>query len=209
MKPLAWLFSFSLLAPAGRVINFDTDRIGQAPPGWTVPSNNSGSAPGWEVLKDRTAPTPPYVLAEVSADPSNTHSPLAILNDPSPRDADVSVRLKPVSGKDSFAGGVVWRYHDENNYYFARANAVENTVEVFKVEKGRRTAILAAVKHAVPANAWSILKVSVRGPRFQVFVDHRRVLDVQDTTFSGPGRVGLWTSSDSVIYFDDFRVYPK
>jgi hypothetical protein len=53
------------------------------------------------------------------------------------------------------------------------------------------------------------LKVSARGARFQVFVDHRRVLDGQDKTFSAAGRVGLWTLADSVIYFDDFRVYPK
>jgi hypothetical protein len=53
------------------------------------------------------------------------------------------------------------------------------------------------------------LKVSARGNRFQVFVDHRRVLDGHDKTFSAPGRVGLWTLADSVIYFDDFRVYPK
>lgn len=205
MRPLAWLFSFSLLAPAGRVISFDSFSVGQAPPGWTEPVANRG----WEVLKDRTAPTPPYVLAEVPVDPSDTRSPLAILNDPSPRDADVSVRLKPVSGKEGLAGGVVWRYHDVNNYYLARADAAGNTVDVFKIQNGRRIPLLAGVKHAIPANSWSILKVSVRGQRFQVFVNHRRVLEGQDKTFPGAGRVGLWASSDSVIYFDDFRVYPK
>jgi hypothetical protein len=104
---------------------------------------------------------------------------------------------------------VVWRYRDENNYYLVRASALENTVSVFKVENGRHIPILSGVKHAIPANAWSILKVSVRGPRFQVFVDHRRVLDGQDKTFSSAGKVGLWTLADSVVYFDDFRVYPK
>jgi hypothetical protein len=209
MKAATWLFSLSLLAPSGKVINFDACKIGQAPPGWTVAATHLGSTSGWEILKDRTAPTQPYVFAQVSVDPLETRPPLAILNDPIPRDADVSVRLKPVSGRDGLAGGVVWRYHDENNYYLARANAIENTVSVFKVENGRRIPILVGVKHAIPANAWSILKVSVRGSRFQVFIDHRRVLEGQDGTFSGAGRVGLWTLADSVIYFDDFRVYPK
>jgi hypothetical protein len=209
MKALTWLFTFSLLAPSGKVVNFDTFKIGQAPPGWTVGSAGKSGAPGWEIRKDQTAPTQPYVLAEVSADPTETRSPLAILNDPSTRDADVSVRIKPISGQDGLAGGVVWRYRDENNYYLARADADQNTVSVFKVQNGRKIAILAGVKHPIPANAWSILKVSVRGARFQVFVDHRRVLDGQDKTFSAAGRVGLWTLADSVIYFDDFRVYPK
>jgi hypothetical protein len=209
VKTAVWLFSFSLLAPAGKVITFDTCQIGQEPPGWTVADTGPGSAPGWEILKDRTAPTQPYVFAQVSVDAPETRHPLAILNDPSTRDADVSVRLKPVSGRDGLAGGVVWRYRDENNYYLVRASAMENTVAVFKVENGQRIPILAAVKHAFPANAWSILKVSVRGPRFQVFIDHRRVLEGQDRTFAAAGRVGLWTLADSVIYFDDFRVYPK
>jgi hypothetical protein len=49
----------------------------------------------------------------------------------------------------------------------------------------------------------------VRGSRFQVYVNHRRILQADDKTFSGPGRLGLWTVADSVTYFDDFRVYPK
>ena len=204
MKPLAWLYAFSLLSPAGKVVNFDSCTIGQVPPGWTL--DGAGKAPGWQIRKDQTAPTPPCVLAEVSA---GARSPLAILNDLTTRDADVSVRIKPISGRDGLAGGVVWRYRDDNNYYVARANSTENTVSVFKVENGHRTPLFTTVKRAIPANSWSILKVSVRGSRFQVFVDHRRVLEGRDTTFSAAGRVGLWALGDSTIYFDDFRVYPK
>jgi hypothetical protein len=209
MKTATWLFAFSLLAPSGKVVNFDSCKIGQAPPGWTVENAGTGRTPGWEVRKDQTAPTQPYVLAEVSANSQSSASPLAILNDLSARDADVSVRIKPISGRQGLAGGVVWRYRDENNYYVARANALENTVSVFKVENGRKIPILSGVRHPIPANSWSILKVSVRGSRFQVFVDHRRVLEGRDNTFSKAGRVGLWTLGDSTVYFDDFRVYPK
>ena len=207
MKALTWLAAFSLLGPPGRVVNFDSCKIGQAPPGWTV--EGPGRASGWEIRKDGTAPTPPCVLAEFSTDPTETRTPLAIFNDLTARDADVSVRIKPISSPAVLGGGVVWRYRDENNYYFARANAVENTVSVFKVQDGRRIPILNGVKHPIPANSWSILKVSVRGPRFQVFVDHRRVLEGEDKTFSSAGKVGLLTMADSVVYFDDFRVYPK
>ena len=207
MKALAWLATFSLLSPAGKVVNFDSYQVGQVPPGWTFANQSKG--PGWEILKDRTAPTPPYVFADVSSDSAANKTPLAIFNGLSVRDSDVSVRIKPVAGLGGLAGGVVWRYRDENNYYFARANARENTVSVFKVENGHKIPILEGIKHPIPANAWSILKVSVRGAKFQVFVDHRRVLEGHDRTFSSPGRMGLWSMADSVFYFDDFRVYPK
>ena len=209
MNSLVWVVALGVLSSTGKVINFDTGPLGKTPPEWTVSMTNHGRAPQWEIRRDGSAPTQPYVLAQVAADPIGDRFPMAILNGVSLRDGDVSVRIKPVSGHDVQAGGVVWRYRDENNYYLARASALDDNVAVFKVENGRRTAILPGVKHEIPTNAWSIMRVSVRGNRFQVYMDHRRVLQGYDNTFMGAGGVGLWTVGDSVTYFDDFRVSPR
>jgi hypothetical protein len=209
MKTLSWLVSVGLIASSGRVINFDNAPLGMTPPGWTVAMTNHGGAPRWEIRKDTSAPTQPYVLAQVSSDPTGDRFPLAILDNMSLRDGDVSVRIKPVAGREDQGGGLVWRYRDANNYYLARANALEENVELYKVENGRRSPLAPGVKHEIPANGWSILKVSVRGNRFQVYLDHRRILQGWDNTFAAAGKVGLWTVADSVTYFDDFRVYPK
>ncbi len=203
------LISFGLLASSGKIINFDAFSPGRAPSGWTVAMTNAGGPPRWQIVKDPSAPTPPYVLAQLSNEPNRTRLPLAILDNLSLRDADISVRLKPVSGTEEQAGGLVWRYRDENNYYLARANALTNTVTVYKVQNGQRVPLMASAKHEVPARAWSILKVSARGPRFQIYVDHRRILEGRDDSFTGSGKVGLATVGDSVVYFDDFRVNPK
>ena len=170
---------------------------------------NAGGAPQWQIIKDTSAPTQPYVLAQTSSDPTGNRCPMAILENVSLQNGDVSVRLKPVSGREDRAGGVVWRYRDANNYYLVRANALTKTVVVYKVERGQRSQVGIEVRHDIPSNAWSILKVSVRGPKFQVYVNHHRILESWDRTFNGAGKVGLWTVSDSVTYFDDFRVYPK
>jgi hypothetical protein len=208
-KALGFWISFGLLASAGRVITFDRAAVGHAPVGWTVAMTHTGAEPRWEVRQDNSAPSPPYVLAQVSADHHGDRYPLAIFDGVSLRDCDVSVRIKPVSGLQDQAGGVVWRYRDANNYYLARANAVSKNVAIFKVTNGERLPIATAVPHDIEPNAWNILKVSVRGSRFQVYVNHRRILQADDKTFSGPGKVGLWTVADSITYFDDFRVYPK
>lgn len=170
---------------------------------------NRGAAPQWEILKDGSAPTQPYVLAQISSDPTGNRFPLAIFDALMLHDSDVSVRIKPVAGRADQAGGVVFRYRDKNNYYLARANALDQSVALFKVQDGQRLALSAGVHHDIPLNAWSILKVSVRGNRFQVYINHRRILQAFDDTFSSSGKVGLWTIGDSVTYFDDFRVYPK
>jgi hypothetical protein len=209
MKLFAGLLAFGLSANAIRVVNFDNAVLGKPPAGWSVAMTNQGRAPQWEVHLDRSAPTQPYVLAQLAADPVRDRCPLAIWDGGSLRDGEISVRIKPVSGREVQAGGIVWRYKDENNYYLARGNALDQNVQVFRVEHGKRVALMAGVHHEFPANEWSILKVTVRGNRFQVYMDHRRVLQVTDSTFTGPGKVGLWTVADSVTYFDDFRVNSK
>lgn len=209
MKPLGLLIAFGLIATTGRIVNFDTAPLGKMPPGWSAAMTNVGAAPKWQILKDGSAPTQPYVFAQVSTDPSGNRFPMAIFDGVSVRDSDVSVRMKPVSGHADQAGGLVFRYHDCNNYYLARANALDGSVNLYKVQDGRRSPLNQGVHHDIPLNDWSILKVSVRGNRFQVYVNHRRILEAFDSTFSNAGKVGLWTVGDSVTYFDDFRVYPK
>lgn len=211
MKTLIWLVPFGLLASTSKVVTFDTFPVGKTPPGWTVAMTNRGRAPQWEVRRDGSAATQPYVLAQVSTDPQGDRSPLAILDNMSLRDGDVSVRIKSISGRDIQGGGLVWHYRDPNNYYLVRASALDKSVAVFKVQNGKFIKIHPGVKHDLPENGtgWSILKVSVRGNRFQVYLDHRRILQGTDNTFIGSGGVGLWTGADSVTYFDDFRVYTR
>jgi hypothetical protein len=65
------------------------------------------------------------------------------------------------------------------------------------------------VKHPVPLNQWSVLKVQFRGPLFSVYFNHRRLFEVLDSTFQ-PARQGwLWTKADGITYFDDFRIAGK
>src|SRR5215469_2908491 len=206
MSAFGWLVSFSLLASPSSVITFDHDSLGKMPPGWTIAMTNPGAAPKWQVIQDPSAPTPPYVLAQVSSDPRQDRLPLAILDRVSMRDGDLSVRLKPVSGHQDQAGGLVFRYRDEKNYYAVRANAMGDEVSLFKVENGRPIPITPRgmppssfeVKHDIQPNAWQILKISFRGNQFQVYVNHRRLFRAQDSSYTGAGKVGLCTIADSV-----------
>jgi hypothetical protein len=200
-KSLCLLAGLSLFAASGTIINFDTAPLGRTPPGWSA-------SPHWEIRKDQSAPTQPYVLAQMANDPSDKRHPLAILDRLNFDDGEMSVRIKPVAGHNMPGGGLVWRYTDENNYYLARADVQAKTVSVYKVQNGRSLLLMPGAQRDIPLNTWSILKVAARGNRFQVFMDHRRVLQGWDNTFRG-GRVGLWSDADAVTYFDDFRVFPR
>jgi hypothetical protein len=118
-----------------------------------------------------------------------------------------------VSGRGDQGAGLVWRYQDANNYYVVRANALEGNVVLYKVENGRRTDL--PLKGSgrtygksvdVPTDKWTLLGLTARGHTFTVALNGQGLYEVEDITFTGAGKAGLWTKADSVIYFDDLTI---
>ena len=61
----------------------------------------------------------------------------------------------------------------------------------------------------MPSGQWSTLRVVAAGPRFDVYLNGGKLYEVEDTTFSRAGKVGVWTKADSVTHFDDLAVVTK
>ena len=61
----------------------------------------------------------------------------------------------------------------------------------------------------VSSGEWHEIRVEAAGDRITCDFEGVKRIDTTDRTFSGPGKVGMWTKADSVIYFDDFRVAAK
>ena len=120
----------------------------------------------------------------------------------------MEVKFKSLAGKEDRAGGVVWRWKDGNNYYVARANALENNVSLYYTEAGRRRT-LKYVDAPVPPSVWHTLRVDFSGRRIVVSLNGRSYIEVDDLHISGTGAVGMWTKADSVTAFDDFSFGSK
>jgi hypothetical protein len=199
-----------------QTINFDMVAAGSPAPDWTVAMTHKGGPPKWQVVRDDTSPSKPNVFAQVSNDRTGRRFPLAVYDKANLRDGTVSVKFKPISGNTDQAAGLIWRYKDPDNYYIVRANALEDNVVVYKVEKGERLALAPkgtpsktyGVKHRVPKQTWSTLSVSFQGSVVTISFDGKKLFEVEDATFADAGKVGLWTKADSVTYFDDFQVTP-
>jgi len=101
-------------------------------------------------------------------------------------------------------GGVMVRYQDPRNYYVARANALEDNVRLYRVVDGERRQF-AGERLDVAPKAWHELRLDVRGSTFSVWLDGKFLFTAEDSTIQGPGKVGLWTKSDSVTWFDELR----
>ncbi|WP_180540523.1 family 16 glycoside hydrolase [Nevskia soli] len=208
MRPLiAAIAVFGFSFGSAETITFDSTRIGAMPPGWSVFSNNSAKPGRWQVATDGTAPSRPHVLAQLGIPKGADCYALALFNHSIFKDGDLSVDVKIVSGKLQQSAGVVWRFQDPSNYYFAVASADYKSVSIFKKVNGRVSLLAhASVTHPVDDREWNVIRVKFRGPRILLFFGHRKLIDTMDNTIDAPGKTGLWTRADTVAYFDNFRI---
>jgi hypothetical protein len=198
MKGLVIMATLFSATAAAQTAGFDNDSTGAAPAGWRAGVTGRGS-PRWTVEADASAPSKPKVLKQSG---SGTF-PWCVRPDVSLADGWVEVKFKPLSGREDQAGGVVWRWKDGDNYYVARANALENNVSLYYTANGRRNT-LKYVDAPVAGNAWHTLRVEFSGKNIRVIYDGKPAIEMEDAHISGPGAVGVWTKADSVTLFDDF-----
>ena len=196
-----------------RKVDFSEDVVGQAPNGFSFGHTANAGAPGRWVVQ---AEGPDKFLVQTDPDSTRSRFPTAVLTDITAADVDLAVRFRPVSGRVDQAGGLVWRYRDQDNYYIVRANALEGNVVLYKVEGGRRTDLplkgegrTYGKKSDVPTGQWSTLRVVASGRLFEVYFNGVKLYEVEDATFTQPGKVGVWTKADSVTQFDDLTVVTK
>ena len=179
-------------------INFDTDRPGTPPAGWTCGSTGGGT-PSWMVVADSGAPSGPNVLKQSGKAPF----PWCVKQGTAVTNGTVEVKFKPLSGREDQAGGVVWRWKDGDNYYVARANALENNVSLYYTERGRRRPSSTSTRRCRPIPG-TRCSVEFAGTQIRVSLDGKTYIELNDSHISGAGAVGVWTKADSVTAFDDF-----
>jgi hypothetical protein len=180
------------------LIDFDQLQVAAAPSAWLCGVTGTGAS-RWTVEADPTAPSPPNVLRQSG---SGTY-PWCVLKSTSFANGFVEVKLKPISGREDQAGGLVWRRTGADRYYVARANALEDNVSLYYTEGGVRKT-LKYVDAPVPRGQWHVLRVEFAGKHIRVLLDGVARIEMDDTHIEGAGSVGVWTKADSVTAFDDF-----
>jgi hypothetical protein len=201
--------SYSSGEVAGSVLvrDFRSDKLGSPPVGFTF-SRTGGGRPGhWVIVLADAAMGGGNVLAQADADGTDYRYPIAILDKPSLRDIRLTVRCALVSGQVDRACGIVFRYLDANNYYVARANALEENIRLYRVKDGRREQ-LANWNGNVASGRWHELGADAVGERIGISWDGRKVINVRDTTFPGAGKAGVWIKADSLTWFREIRIQP-
>src|SRR2546425_7868889 len=195
---LALMSSLTISIALSDTVNFDDFKTGAPPPGWTTTQTGSGQAK-WEIVADDSAPSKPNVLKQSG----EATYPVCFKDDTNLKDGFVEVKFKSISGKEDQAGGVVWRCKDKDNYYIARANALENNVTIYHTVNGKRSE-KKRINTKVASNKWHTLRVDFKDNYFIVTFDGKQAFVWKDDTFKEAGKVGVWTKADSTTLFDDF-----
>jgi hypothetical protein len=114
-------------------------------------------------------------------------------------------RFKAVDGSVDQAAGIVVRLQDADNYYVARANALEDNVRLYKVAQGMRRQI-AGKNLPVLTNVWHTLGLRSHGEKLEVSFNGASLMQIRDHTFIEAGQVGIWTKADSLTHFAEIDI---
>jgi hypothetical protein len=174
--------------PAKRLDDFDFAASGEGAPGeWLVIDNDAGRG-----------------LAQIET--ASAENRFAIYRPFSARDVYVSTRFMTISGKIDQTAGLFVRFRSSDDYYAARANTLENSVQLYRVVAGRRE-MIGCMEVNVSGQAWHTLGIAAREDRLTVFFDDRELFVATDRRFPGPpGKVGLWTQADSMTLFENLKI---
>src|SRR5215470_4503276 len=94
---------------------------------WTIVTGQ------WAVEEMAGAPSGKRVLVQRAV---NNEFNVIVAPEPRYADVEVSMRFRPISGREDASGGVVFRFSD-GRYYLIRANALEDNFRFYYYERGR------------------------------------------------------------------------
>src|SRR3981189_3640555 len=185
---------------ADNTVRFETDAFGATPKGWTATKTGRGE-PKWTIEQDQTAPSKLRIVKQSG----QATYPLLLKDDTDIKDGFIEMKFKAVAGSEDRPAGLVWRARDANNYYVVRANALEDNFVLYKTVNGVRSALDIVgrkggygVAVPVPANTWHSLRIEFKAARFGASFNSKQLFEVEDSTFTDAGIVGLWTKADSI-----------
>src|SRR5207245_11635086 len=97
-------------------------------------------------------------------------------------DVDVTMKFKPISGREDASGGIVFRF-SEGKYYVVRANALENNFRLYYYDRGRHQLATATVQ-SPPLGQWHTLRVVAVADLIQAYLNGQLLLDHRDSSFN-------------------------
>ena len=182
---------------------FDKNWGGSIPKGWNVAETAGQGTPAtWKVIRDNDAPSGTKTVAITQNENRSQTYNLLMAEKTAYRNVRISVMVKALAGAEDQGGGPIWRAKDANNYYIARWNPLENNFRIYFVKNGRRKQ-LGTAEVKTDSKLWHEILIVHKGNRITASFDGKKMIELDDSTFSEVGMIGLWVKADGRTAFDD------
>lgn len=124
------------------------------------------------------------------------------------QNGEISVKFKMISGKLDKCAGILFNLKQNGDYLTVRFNGKEDNLVLWTFNKGVRKFVKKGTENVpLELNTWHTIKIAVHGTALEGWLDDKKLLDY---TLAEPvaGKIGLWSKTDSLSYFDQFTVTP-
>lgn len=121
---------------------------------------------------------------------------------------EISIRFKLISGQLDSCAGILFNLKPNGDYLTVRFNGKEDNVVLWTFNKGKRSFVKRGSENVpLERNKWYSLKVAIHASALQAYLNDKLLLEY---TLPEPvsGKIGVWSKTDSVSYFDDYVVTP-
>jgi len=217
---LLWLGATAPILGAEIKIDFGVYATGKTPSGFHSVLAGGGQAGEWKIIEDEVpslftpltdkAPitTRHSVLAQLSQDPTDNRFPILIYDGETFKDFKLTTQFKIVSGIAEQMAGIVFRFQNASNFYVVRASALGHNLRFYKMVNGQFVDPFTLGTN-IAIGVWHTLTVQCEGIQINCQLDSGLVMPLQVPTTFATGKIGFWTMSDAVSYFDDTTIEYK
>src|SRR5499426_13568 len=133
--------------------------------------------------------------------------PYSVAKDiPDFQDGEISMKFKMIEGKLDKCAGILFNLKPNGDYLTVRFNGKEDNLVLWTFNKGVRKFVKKGSENMpLVLNKWHEIKIAIHGTQLEGWLNGKHLLDY---TLAEPvsGKVGLWSKTDSVSYFDEFIV---
>jgi hypothetical protein len=124
------------------------------------------------------------------------------------RDGEIGMKFQIVDGTLDQCAGILFNLKPNGDYLTVRFNGKEDNLVLWTFNKGVRKFVKRGTEEwPLNMHQWYSMKIVVKGTKLEGYLNERLLLQY---TLPEPvtGRVGVWSKTDSVSYFDEFTVTP-
>lgn len=135
--------------------------------------------------------------------------PISVAKDiPDFQNGEISMKFKMISGQLDKCAGILFNVKPNGDYLTVRFNGKEDNLVLWTFKQGKRSFVKRGTENMpLQLGQWYDMKIAVHGTQIEGYLNGKKLIDY---TWTEPisGKVGLWSKTDSLSYFDEFIVTP-